>query len=201
MREDLFKSKYSGSRVGRVLHHFVLRVTAGLTLCFVVALHGLSVARAEERAAPAPPGVTIMRGSSDSGTVVPAPGVTVLKPAAEPALILRTGRDGHVSVDAFVNGTPVRMAFDTGASVVSLTQVDAERIGISKNLSYTIPFDTANGRSYGAPVTLRVRIGHHEIDNIRGVVMPHLNVSLLGQSFLSRLHSYEMRDGNLTLTW
>ena len=184
------------------LRHATLRLTGGLALYLITAHCGFSAARADDGAARSAPGVTVLRGSSDNGIVMPsAPGVTVLRPPPEPALILHAGHDGHVSVDALVDGTPTRMVFDTGASVVSLTQADAERIGVSKNLSYTIPFGTANGRSYGAPVTLRVRIGQHEIDDVKAVVMPNLNVSLLGQSFLSRLHSYEMRDGVLTLTW
>jgi aspartyl protease family protein len=94
------------------------------------------------------------------------------------------------------------MAFDTGASVVALTEADAERIGLPGNLRYTVPFATANGRGFGAPVTLReLRIGKLEIDNVKAVVMPNLDVSLLGQSFLSRLQSYQMRDGALTLNW
>ena len=44
-------------------------------------------------------------------------------------------------------------------------------------------------------------MGKLEIDNVKAVVMPNLDVSLLGQSFLSRLQSYQMRDGALTLTW
>jgi clan AA aspartic protease (TIGR02281 family) len=191
-----------GRFIGWVLCRAAPRLIGGLALCLIADHSGFLVARADEGAVPSVPGVMVLRGSSGNGTAVPsAPGVTVLRPPPEPALLLHAGRDGHVSVDALVNGTPTRMAFDTGASVVSLTQADAERSGVSKNLHYTIPFGTANGQSYGAPVTLRVRIGQHEIDDVQAVVMPNLNVSLLGQSFLSRLRSYEMRDGVLTLTW
>ena len=38
--------------------------------------------------------------------------------------------------------------------------------------------------------------------NVRAFVVDNLATkSLLGQSFLTRLSSYEMRDGVLTLTW
>jgi aspartyl protease family protein len=141
---------------------------------------------------------------ADGGAAPSAPGVTILRPSASLSntLVLHAGRNGYVFVDASVDGTLVRMAFDTGASVVALTEADAERIGLPGNLRYTVPFATANGRGFGAPVTLReVHIGKLEIDNVKAVAMPNLEVSLLGQSFLSRLQSYQMRDGALTLNW
>jgi len=118
------------------------------------------------------------------------------------SLILRAAHDGYVYVDASVNGWPMRMAFDTGASYVSLTQADAVRAGLAGGLDYSLVFETANGRAYGAPVTLReVRVGQLDIDDVPAVVMQNLGFSLLGQTFLNRLESYQMRDGILTLTW
>jgi aspartyl protease family protein len=146
----------------------------------------------------------LMEPRKDAGTPPAAPAAAADKPAAPPpnSLVLHAGRDGYVFVDASVDGTPLHMAFDTGAAVVSLTQADAARMGISSDLHYTMAFATANGRSYGAPVTLReIRVGQLEIDDVQAVVMPNLTVSLLGQTFLSRLDSYQMRDGVLTLTW
>jgi len=53
-----------------------------------------------------------------------------------------------------------------------------------------------------APVTLReVRIGQLSIYDVPAAVLEHLNISLLGMSFLTRLESYEMRDGKLTISW
>jgi aspartyl protease family protein len=122
--------------------------------------------------------------------------------AVSNSLILRAAHDGYVYVDASVNGSPMRMAFDTGASYVSLTQADAARAGLAGGLDYSLVFETANGRAYGAPVTLRgVRIGQLEIDDVPAVVLQNLSHSLLGQTFLNRLESYQMRDGMLTLTW
>ena len=161
-------------------------LAGGLAACLAVAHRGLPSAYANGAASPSTPTVTILRPSSSLAN----------------SLILHAGRNGYVFVDASVNGTSMRMAFDTGASAVALTQADAARMGISGHLNYTIPFTTANGRAFGALVTLReIRIGKLEIDNVRAVVMPNLDVSLLGQTFLSRLESYQMRDGVLTLTW
>ena len=53
-----------------------------------------------------------------------------------------------------------------------------------------------------APVTLReIRIGQLSIYDVPASVLENLNISLLGMSFLTRLQSYEMRDGKLTISW
>ena len=54
----------------------------------------------------------------------------------------------------------------------------------------------------GAAVKLReLRIGQFSVTDVPAVVHENLHVSLLGQTFLKRLDSYEMRDGVLTLNW
>jgi aspartyl protease family protein len=123
-------------------------------------------------------------------------------PLVTRTLSLRAQRDGYAYVQATVNGAPMTMAFDTGAAEVSLTQADALKAGVAAHLNYSLPFSTANGRGLGAPVTLReIRIGDLVIEDVRAVVMQNMAVSLLGQTFLNRLRSYEMRNGVLTLTW
>lgn len=53
-----------------------------------------------------------------------------------------------------------------------------------------------------APIVLReVRIGQLAIGDVPAAVLENLDMSLLGQSFLSRLKSYEMHDGKLTIAW
>jgi aspartyl protease family protein len=186
MPQNFFEPERNGGVMSWALRQLMFWLVGGLAIYLIIASRGL------------------VTPHQDGGTPPPVPVAASDKPAPPPnnALVLRAGRDGYVFVDASVNGTPLRMAFDTGAAVVSLTQADAARLGIAGGLSYTIPFATANGRSYGAPVILReIRIGQLEIDDVKAVVMPNLNVSLLGQTFLSRLDSYQMRDGSLTLTW
>jgi aspartyl protease family protein len=110
---------------------------------------------------------------------------------------------GHVVLDAAVNGAPVRMLVDTGASLVTLTPQDARAAGIAPSeLVYNTRVNTANGTARMAPVTLReIRIDQLTIYDVPAAVLENLDLSLLGMSFLTRLQGYEMRDGKLTITW
>ena len=70
------------------------------------------------------------------------------------------------------------------------------------DLNFTLRTSTANGVARAAPVTLReVRLGQLSIDAVPAAVAENLNISLLGQTFLTRLESYEIRDGVLTLNY
>ena len=123
--------------------------------------------------------------------------------APPPNTIVYTANErGHVVLDAVVNGAPVRMLVDTGASLVTLTPADARAAGINPaNLAYSGRVQTAKGTARMAPVTLReIRIGQLSIYDVSASVLEP-DVSLLGMSLLSRLQGYEMRDGKLTITW
>ena len=131
--------------------------------------------------------------------------VSAARPSASVAntIVYTANEQGHVVLDAVVNGAPVRMLIDTGASLVTLTPTDARSAGInSTSLAFSGHVQTANGPARMAPVTLReIRIGQLSLYDVPAGVLEHLNVSLLGMSFLSRLQGYEMRDGKLTITW
>jgi aspartyl protease family protein len=113
-------------------------------------------------------------------------------------IVYAANQRGHVVLDAAVNGAPVRMLVDTGASLVTLTPQDARAAGIAPSELV----NTANGTARMAPVTLReIRIDQLTIYDVPAAVLENLNLSLLGMSFLTRLQGYEMRDGKLTITW
>jgi aspartyl protease family protein len=118
-------------------------------------------------------------------------------------LVYRADPRGHVVLDAAVNGAPVRFMVDTGATLVALTIADAAAAGIGRGeLHFTLRTSTANGVALAAPVRLReIRVGQFSVADVPAVVHENLRISLLGQTFLNRLDSYEMRDGVLTLNW
>jgi aspartyl protease family protein len=122
----------------------------------------------------------------------------------EHALTYRASSGGHFLVEAKVNDRPVRFLVDTGASHVMLSRADAERLGLDPaHLRYTQPFGTANGQILAAPVTLKkLTLGPVTFDRVRAYVSDgDFAGSLLGLSLLRRFHSYEVRDGTLTLRW
>jgi aspartyl protease family protein len=127
---------------------------------------------------------------------------------AEPRIVgpgtvaLRAGSGRHFRAIAEMNGERVQVLVDTGASDVALTKDDARRIGIDPSrLAYTVPYRTANGTSFGAPVQIgSVKIGDIVFDDVAGHVADgDLGQSLLGMSFLRRLSSVEVRGDEMIL--
>ncbi|ASY63271.1 CblY, a non-orthologous displasment for Alpha-ribazole-5'-phosphate phosphatase [Sinorhizobium sojae CCBAU 05684] len=118
-------------------------------------------------------------------------------------VVLQKRIDGHFQADTTVNGEPVNMIVDTGASSIALTYRDAERIGLDpENLAYTVTVMTANGPARAAPVVLsEVAIGPIVRRNVRAMVASEgrLDRSLLGMSFLSSLDFLQMRSDELRL--
>jgi aspartyl protease family protein len=110
---------------------------------------------------------------------------------------------GHFIARARVNGRSVHMIVDTGASTVVLRSRDARRAGIQiKTLKYVVPVQTANGRAYAARVKLdKVSLGALTLRKVDALVTRPgaLHQSLLGMSFLSRLHSYEFTGNQLVM--
>lgn len=132
-----------------------------------------------------------------------APGPAHSSGAMPNSLVYHANSQGHVVVDGVVNGTPVRFLVDTGATMVVLTMRDAAAAGLSRSdLVFSMQTSTANGVARAAPVRLReVRLGQLSVDDVPAAVAEKLGISLLGQSFLTRLDGYEMHDGVLTLNY
>ena len=110
---------------------------------------------------------------------------------------------GQFHTSALIEGQPVDMIVDTGATLVAISAETAARLGVTADP--TAPkwrVYTANGVSFVSPVTLRqISLGGIEMDNVQAVVMPSgaTTMNLLGASFLKRLASVEQRDGMLLL--
>ncbi|MGI9507932.1 MAG: retropepsin-like aspartic protease family protein [Geminicoccaceae bacterium] len=118
--------------------------------------------------------------------------------------VVALGTHGHFITDVYINGTPVTFLIDTGASHTILNQADADRLRLTGGrLRYSIPFQSANGTTYAAPVTLRdVRLGQFQLHDLEAYVnQGNLGISLLGMSFLRRFESYEFLRDRLVLRW
>ena len=112
---------------------------------------------------------------------------------------LRRGPDGHFYADAQVNGTTIRFLVDTGASVVVLSQRDAQRAGIQLPAERSVAMGVG-GPIEVVPVTLdRVAVGGIEARAVQAAVAEELPVSLLGQSYLQRVGTVEIRGDVMVL--
>ena len=109
--------------------------------------------------------------------------------------------DGHFHADADINGTDMRMLVDTGASIVVLSEADAERAGLDpERLDYTMVVSTANGQAMAASVTLdEVRVGSIVRRDVRAAVTRGLSGSLLGMSFFNTLSKFAIESDELVL--
>ena len=107
--------------------------------------------------------------------------------------------DGHFYLDAQVNGAQVHFLIDTGASMVALTSADAQRAGIA------LPSERAVAQGAGGsieviPVTIdRIAAGPLEAREVPGAIARELPISLLGQSFLSRVGNVQISGDRMVL--
>jgi aspartyl protease family protein len=109
---------------------------------------------------------------------------------------------GQYATEALVNGLPVSMLIDTGASEVSISASTAARLGIVPGPGPKWRIRTANGESIASPVTLEtVSFGGLYMKDVQALILaPEAgDVNLLGASFLRRLVSFEQRNGMMIL--
>lgn len=106
---------------------------------------------------------------------------------------------GHFFTVGTVNGAPTRFLVDTGATVVSMSTVDAARANVNYLQGTPVVMMTANGPVRAWRVLLNsVRLGDIVLNQVEGSVQEgNLPFALLGMSFLNRT---EMRRDGSTLT-
>lgn len=114
---------------------------------------------------------------------------------------LRRENNGHFYVHAKVNGQLVRFVVDTGATIVALTEEDAERVGLKVNpATYQIVGEGAGGAVRGQVVTLgSIEVEGKLVNDVEGVVLEGGSMSLLGQAYLSRLTEVKMSGEYMVL--
>jgi aspartyl protease family protein len=118
-------------------------------------------------------------------------------------VVVRRRYGGEFIVPARINGRPLELVFDTGASAVVLTAEDAAAAGLNFGPDdYQVGVTTANGAATAAPARLdRVAVGNIELRGVRALVARPgaMRQSLLGMSFLERLKSFGVENGRLVL--
>lgn len=193
--EPFFEVDKDGRKVavaassGKAMQFAAVMLGAAVVLALVV---GLLMPAPEQLPIPAEP-------TPRHAVARPTPAVPAVP---DTPLTYRADASGHFYVTALVNGAPIRFMIDTGASVVTLTPDDARAAGIfMESLQYTQTMSTANGEARAAQTSLRdIRLDQLFVDDVAAVVMENpMPVSLLGMSFLRRLHGYSIKDGVLTI--
>ena len=111
-------------------------------------------------------------------------------------IVLTAGEGGHFFTQGQINGKSTQMVVDTGASMVGLSQADADRMGIAYKTGQSGRVSTANGVIQAWRVKLdSVRVGDVVVYGVDGVVsagsMPYI---LLGNSFLGRFQMTRTND-------
>lgn len=107
--------------------------------------------------------------------------------------------DGLFYVMASVDDRPVRFAVDTGASVVVLSGADAARVGIA-GAGFSPGIATATGTA-AMPVgrAHSLRIGGRSFGPMPVTIAPQGNVSLIGESVLSRYREIRIQGNRMEL--
>jgi len=111
-------------------------------------------------------------------------------------VVLTASDGGHFFTQGQINGRTVQLVVDTGATAVSMSTVDAQRIGLNYESGARGGVSTANGVIPAWRVKLAsVRVGDVVVYDVDGIVsagsMPYV---LLGNSFLGRFQMTRTND-------
>ena len=136
-------------------------------------------------------GIGLMWPTGDASAPVATPAASAANPSET---LLERSDGGHFYVDAEVNGELVHFVVDTGATSVALTVDDARRIGVPFSPSeFQVVGSGASGPVRGKSIMLdKVSVEGKEVRAVRGAVLEGLDISLLGQTYLSRISTVEM---------
>lgn len=141
--------------------------------------------------------VAVVGAISAAGAVL-----TFDRTVGPPDAVLPVADDGHFWAQGQTEGGSVRLLIDTGATRVSLTRTDAERLGvILTDDAFVESVTTPGGLAPVAVVTLPwLSVGPTRLENVEAVVFRQgLGHSLLGMSFLGRLDGYGVSSGAMRL--
>lgn len=115
--------------------------------------------------------------------------------------VIERESNGHFYVNAKVNGELVRFVVDTGATGVALTEDDARRAGLQfSTRDFEHVGEGAAGPIRGTLVTIdSIDVDGKTVEDVSGAVLEGSQLSLLGQSYLSRMGEVQMRGDYMVL--
>lgn len=155
-------------------------------------------------------GVRLLQLGTDTATIEVAGERRVLqlggRPIAPPQtdtsrrITLLADSAGHFLTLGQIHGQSVPLLVDTGATAVTLSEAQAQRLGLDYRKGTAVRVRTANGDIVGHQIQLNsLRVGEHTSHNVPAVVLPtDLPHVLLGNSYLSRFRM-QREDNRMTL--
>jgi len=116
--------------------------------------------------------------------------------AAGTKVVLTAGTGGHFVTQGQINGKTTQMVVDTGASLVSISAADADRMGLAYKDGQPARLSTANGITNAWKIRLSsVKLGDVEVFEVDAVVSPGaMPYVLLGNSYLTRFQMTRTND-------
>jgi len=110
------------------------------------------------------------------------------------SIALDRAADGHFYADVRINGNPVHMLVDTGATGIALSRDDA------RTAMNDVVGEGADGVVRGEYVKLdRVELGPLSASGLDAIVLNSGQQSLLGQSFLSKFSTVQIEGNRMVL--
>jgi aspartyl protease family protein len=110
---------------------------------------------------------------------------------------------GHFVAEFRLNGKKIMALVDTGATAVAINKSTAQRIGIALSAAdFTNVAHTANGEArYARAVIRSIELGKIRVENVDAAVLEDkaLGNVLIGMTFLNKLKSFNVTDGELAL--
>jgi aspartyl protease family protein len=151
---------------------------------------------------PGPTPASAARATESVAAEAPAPEPAQRESSGYREASLEADPRGQYAAGVLINGLPVEMLVDTGATYVCVSASTAARLGLvpSGGGKYTVK--TANGLTTASPTILRsVSLDGLYMNDVEALILtPQAGEeNLLGESFLKRLMSVEQRNGMLIL--
>ena len=151
---------------------------------------------------PGPGPAAAARVSDSVAAEAPAPEPPQRQSSGYREALLQADQRGQYGAEALIDGVPVRMLIDTGATQVCVSASTARRLGVSPSGGRKRLIQTANGQSAAYPTILStLSLDGLYMNDVEALILaPEAGeVNLLGASFLKRLISLEKRDNVLIL--
>jgi aspartyl protease family protein len=121
--------------------------------------------------------------------------------ASDGSVRIERSANGHFYADVQINGATVNLLVDTGASGIALSREDARTAGLATSIGMpNVIGRGADGEVRGEFVTLdSVSLGGKTVAGTGAMVLNSGEQSLLGQTFLSKFESVEIRGDTMVL--